>query len=227
MQKLGRANRSRTLHGGSVFIWLPEAKVRGPRWSDLDGAEQERLLKRKKPRTRFPGELEPVHLSGLLSDASTITTVQQRKKPKLRKNAPPELWRQEVLSDAEYKLYNPGDRCSWEIMLEFFDQKLMDSNGQLMTKCENCNSCCPDGFRLSELRPEDHERTETEEGKQKVKAALEQLAVRLSKQPIQSYGYLLRLSSTPNINQFLTLDDWTRVQAARAPDEARSEGCSK
>lgn len=95
-------------------------------------------------------------------------------------------------------------------MLEFVDQKLMDSNGQLMTKCENCNSCCPDGFTLSELRPEDHERTETEEGKQKVKAALEQLAVRLSKQPAQSCGYLLRLSSTPNINQFLTLDDRKR-----------------
>ena len=30
MQKLGRANRSGTLDGGSVFIWLPEVKVRGP-----------------------------------------------------------------------------------------------------------------------------------------------------------------------------------------------------
>jgi hypothetical protein len=40
------------------------------------------------------------------------------------KNAPPELWSQEALSDNEYKLYNPGDRCLWEIMLEFFDQNL-------------------------------------------------------------------------------------------------------
>jgi hypothetical protein len=29
MQKLGRANRSRMVVGGSVFIWLPESKVRG------------------------------------------------------------------------------------------------------------------------------------------------------------------------------------------------------
>jgi hypothetical protein len=211
MQKLGRANRrTPALDGGSVFIWLPEAKVRGPRWSDLDDAEQERLLNRKrKPRARFPGELEPVHVSGLLSDASAVTTV-RRKKLNLRKNAPPELWRQEALSDNEYKLYNPGDGCLWEIMLEFFDQKLMDSNGQLMIKCRNCNNCCPDGFRLSELHPEDHEHTETEEGKKKVRTALEQLAVRLSKQPAQSYGYLLRLSSTPNVNQFLTLDDRKR-----------------
>jgi hypothetical protein len=113
-----------------------------------------------------------------------ITTVQKMTKPKPRKNAPPKLWRQEVLSDDECKPYNPGDRCLWEIMLEFFDQKLMDSDGQLIIKCNNCNSCCPDGFKLSELHPEDHEWTETEEGKQNVMAALEQLTVRLSKQPV-------------------------------------------
>jgi len=37
-----------------------------------------------------------------------------------------------------------------------------------------------------------------------------QLAERLSKQPVQSYSYLLRLSSPPNINQFLTSDDRKR-----------------
>jgi hypothetical protein len=211
MQKLGRANRSGTLDGGSVFIWLPEVKVRGPRWSDLDATEQDRLRNRKrKPRARLPGELDPIRVSELVSDASVVTTVRQKAtKPKLRKNAPPELWRQEVLSDDEYKLYNPGDRCLWGIMLNFFDQKFLDSNGQPI-KCNNCSSCCPDGFTLSALRPEDHERSETEEGKQKVKAALAQLAERLSKQPIQSYSYLLRLSSTPNVNQFLTSDDRKR-----------------
>jgi len=95
-----------------------------------------------------------------LSDASTVTTV-RRKKLYLWKNAPPELWSQEALSDNEYKLYNPGDRYLWEIMLELFDQKLMDGNRQLMIKCRNCNNCCPDGFRLSELHPEDREHTET------------------------------------------------------------------
>jgi hypothetical protein len=211
MQKLGRANRSRTLDGGSVFIWLPEAKVRGPRWSDLDAAEQDRLRNpKRKPKARLPGELERIHVSELVSDASAVTTVRQKAtKPKLRKNAPPELWRQEVLSDDEYKLYNPGDRCLWGIMLNFFDQKLLDSDGQPI-KCNNCNSCRPGGFTLSPLRPEDHERSETEEGKQKVKAALAQLAERLSKQPVQSYSYLLRLSSTPNVNQFLTSDDRKR-----------------
>jgi hypothetical protein len=133
------------------------------------GTEQERLLNRKrKPKALSLGELEPVHVSGLLSDALTVTTV-RRKKLYLRKNAPPGLWSQEAVSDNEYKLYNPGDRCLWEIMLEFFDQKLMDGNGQLMIKCRNCNNSCPDGFRLSELHPEDREHTETEEGKKKVK----------------------------------------------------------
>ena len=100
MQKLGRANRSRIVIGDSVFIWLPESKVRGPRWGDLDAVEQERLLNRKrKPRARLPGELEPVHVSELLPDASAVTTAQQKvTKSKLRKNAPPELWGQEVLS---------------------------------------------------------------------------------------------------------------------------------
>ena len=188
MQKLGRANRSRALDGGSVFIWLPEAKVLGPRWSDLDAVEQERLLNRKrKPRARLPGELERIHVSELLSDTPAVTTARQKvAKPKLRKNAPPELWRQEVLSDDEYKLYNPGDRCLWEIMLNFFDQKLVDSNSQPMTRCNNCSSCRPDGFVLSELHPEDNEHTGTEEGKQKVRDALEQLAERLSNQPVQS-----------------------------------------
>ena len=74
MQKLGRANRSRMVVGGSVFIWLPESKVRGPRWSDLDAVEQERLLNRKrKPLARLPGELEPVHVSELLPNASVAT----------------------------------------------------------------------------------------------------------------------------------------------------------
>ena len=51
MQKLGRANRSRIVIGDSVFTWLPESKVRGPRWGDLDAVEQERHLNwKRKPR---------------------------------------------------------------------------------------------------------------------------------------------------------------------------------
>jgi hypothetical protein len=139
MQKLGRANRSRTT-----------VRYTGPRWSDLDGVEQERLLKRKrKPRasSRFWAVCQTHQLLQQFSGGRSLSC------GRMHIMHPPNCGgrRSEVLSDD--KLYSPGDRCLWEIMLEFFDQKLMDSNGQLMIKCENCNNCCPDGFRLSELRP--------------------------------------------------------------------------
>ena len=176
LQKLGRANRGARPNVGdkAVFYWLPDKRVVGPLHHQVPIEDRKgygRAKKRSK-RPLFPGESEAITLADYTDSAlSDMGRPPAQNRPfTLPRNAPDSLWREVILSSAEYAVYNSG--CIWRALLEPFDERMEQP-------CCNCSSCVPNAHALASLMNEEEEGIETSEGKAKVRDALNILAAKL------------------------------------------------
>ena len=191
LQKLGRGNRGGLADGEqAVFTWLPEARVVGPRASEIPLDQRRNTpLDRYRGRTRERYERENAVFSVAdLSDSamSDRGVTAARKRGALRKNAPDEVWREHCITAEESAIFN--GTCVWQPLLKPFAEELAGT-------CDNCNRCRPYKYPLVELEEREQEGTEEVSKVAEVRKVLEKLAGELGVE--EDSGFMRRLCPTP------------------------------
>ena len=191
LQKLGRGNRGGLAVGEqAVFTWLPEARVVGPRASEVPFEQRRNTALdryRRRTRVRYEGE-NAVFSEADLSDSvmSDRGVTAARKRGPLRKNAPDEVWREHRITAEEHAIFN--GICVWQPLLKPFAEELSGT-------CNNCNRCSPQKYPLVELEEREQEGTEEATKVAEVRRMLEKLAGELGIE--EDSEYMQRLCPNP------------------------------